>query len=228
MQLIPVLDVMNGKVVRGKGGKRESYRPIETPLAESAEPVAVSRGLIGATGANVFYVADLDAIMGGEAQVGVLRALAAALPETRFWVDAGFRTTGESKALTAAVGADAGRIVPVFGTETLNAAEALAGMDATVLSLDFGAEGYRGAQALLDNAQCWPSDVIVMSLAAVGGGSGPDFACLEEITRRAGGRRVHAAGGVRGESDLDALKAMGVAGALVASAIHDGRIAPRR
>ncbi|MEN3792143.1 HisA/HisF-related TIM barrel protein [Fulvimarina sp. MAC3] len=228
MQLILVLDVMNGAIVRGQGGKRESYRPIATPLAKGAAPVAVARGLIRATGAAVVYVADLDAIMGGEAQVGVLMALTAALPDVRFWVDAGFRTIGEAEALTAAVG-DA-RIVPVFGTETLDKTEAdqLARIERpAVLSLDFGAEGYRGSRRILEDAARWPDDVIVMSLTAVGSDGGPDFARLEEIARRADGRRVHAAGGVRGETDLDALAAMGVAGALVASAIHDGRIARR-
>ncbi|MER0238869.1 HisA/HisF-related TIM barrel protein [Fulvimarina sp. MAC8] len=227
MQLIPVLDVMNGEVVRGQGGRRESYRPIKTPLAESAEPVAVARGLIGATGAGVMYVADLDAITGGAAQVAVLRRLAEALPEVTFWVDAGFQTVAAAEALIGEVGAEPWRIVPVFGTETLAEGEALAGMDAAVLSLDFGAEGYRGSRALLEDVSGWPNDVVVMSLTAVGSGGGPDFSRLEEIVARAGGRRVHAAGGVRGDIDLDALAAMGVAGALVASAIHDGRIARR-
>ncbi|WP_187289048.1 HisA/HisF-related TIM barrel protein [Fulvimarina pelagi] len=230
MQLIPVLDLMNGLVVRGEGGRRESYRPIETPLADGAEPVAVARGLIGATGTDVMYVADLDAIMGGEAQVPVLQALGEAFPDLRFWVDAGFQTIDAAEALIAAVALGAGRIVPVFGTETLDETEALARMDGpAVLSLDFGAEGYRGSPALLEGAELWPADVVVMSLAAVGSSGGPDFQRLEEIVARAGTRRVHAAGGVRGRTDLDALAAMGVAGALVASALHNrrlGQVAP--
>jgi phosphoribosylformimino-5-aminoimidazole carboxamide ribotide isomerase len=36
--------------------------------------------------------------------------------------------------------------------------------------------------------------------------------------------RIFAAGGVRGPADLDALAAVGVVGALVATAIHDGRL----
>jgi phosphoribosylformimino-5-aminoimidazole carboxamide ribotide isomerase len=39
-----------------------------------------------------------------------------------------------------------------------------------------------------------------------------------------GGRRIYAAGGVRGPEDVAHLARIGAAGALVASAIHDGQL----
>ncbi len=66
-----------------------------------------------------------------------------------------------------------------------------------------------------------------MTLERVGLGDGPDFATLAAIKARAGGRELFAAGGVRGAEDLAALARRGVAGALIASALHDGRLGPR-
>ena len=37
MQIIPVVDLMDGLVVRAKQGDRAAYRPIETPLSPTPE-----------------------------------------------------------------------------------------------------------------------------------------------------------------------------------------------
>ncbi len=63
-----------------------------------------------------------------------------------------------------------------------------------------------------------------MTLARVGSGAGPDLARLAAIRSVAGEREIYAAGGVRDAVDLSALKAAGAAGALIATALHDGRI----
>ena len=70
----------------------------------------------------------------------------------------------------------------------------------------------------------WPRDVIVMTLARVGSGAGPDLARLSEIQAKAPQRSIYAAGGVRDVADLAALSKLGVAGALVATSLHDGRL----
>lgn len=63
-----------------------------------------------------------------------------------------------------------------------------------------------------------------MTLARVGAFAGPDLALLSAVARRAPGREIYAAGGLRDARDLEALARIGVAGALVASALHDGRL----
>jgi len=64
--------------------------------------------------------------------------------------------------------------------------------------------------------------VIVMTLSRVGAGTGPDLAAIGAVARRRPGLRVYAAGGVRDPGDVAELQRIGAAGALVASAIHDG------
>jgi uncharacterized protein related to proFAR isomerase len=66
--------------------------------------------------------------------------------------------------------------------------------------------------------------VIVMTLARVGAGAGPDLDRVAGVIARAGMRAVHAAGGVRTVADLRALAALGTTGVLVATALHTGTI----
>ena len=70
----------------------------------------------------------------------------------------------------------------------------------------------------------WPQRVIVMTLARVGSGAGPDLRRLATIQSIASGREIYAAGGVRNADDLWALKEVGVSGALIATALHERQI----
>ena len=67
--------------------------------------------------------------------------------------------------------------------------------------------------------------MIVLDLARVGTGSGPDVALMGELCARFPELELLAGGGVRDASDLHALAEAGAAGALVATALHSGAIA---
>ena len=69
MQAIPVIDLMGGQVVRARMGDRASYRPLESPLSPTSEPVDVVRGLLEVFPFPTLYVADLDAIQGRRRQL---------------------------------------------------------------------------------------------------------------------------------------------------------------
>lgn len=218
--IVPVLDLRGGVVVRARAGARETYGPIETPLSPSPEPAAVARGLLGAVPARRLYVADLDAIAGAPVDLASLEAIAAACPGVELWVDAGFATQGAVEAyLTRGLGR------AVLGSES-QADETLVRRcrDHAVLSLDSRGEVPLGPAALHEDPSLWPSRVIVMTLARVGVGLGPDLDRVAAARQRAPQARVYAAGGLRGPQDLPALRRAGAAGVLVASAIHDGRL----
>jgi phosphoribosylformimino-5-aminoimidazole carboxamide ribotide isomerase len=63
-----------------------------------------------------------------------------------------------------------------------------------------------------------------MTLTRVGSGAGPDLERLGTIRHAAPTCRIYAAGGVRDAADLRALRGSGMAGALVASCLHEGRL----
>jgi len=220
-EVVPVLDLRGGVVVRARAGDRARYAPIVTPLSPGPAPADVARGLLGAWPARRLYVADLDAIVDGtDPDLGSLRAIAAACPGVELWVDAGFATeAGVAAFLEAGLGR------PVLGSESQADAALVRRLGAAaVLSLDSRDGAPLGAPELHEDASAWPPEVIVMTLSRVGSGAGPDFAGLSALKRRAPRTAFYAAGGLRGPDDLPALAAAGAAGALVASAIHDGRL----
>jgi len=219
MQVIPVLDLIEGRVVRAKMGDRDAYRPIETPLSATPDPLDVTRGLMRLGPFPTLYIADLDAIRGRGDNFAALARLREAFPDVELWIDNGAATL-------ATVEATQLHGVPVLGSESQADAALVASRRDALLSLDFRGEAFQGPPELLSRPDLWPERVIVMTLHRVGGGAGPDFERLAAIRARADGRRLYAAGGVRDGADLAALKSAGAAGVLVASALHDGRIGP--
>lgn len=222
MQVIPVIDIRNGVVVRAVAGQRSEYKPIETPLAPTSAPLDVAHGLASLHAFHTHYIADLDAIEGRSDNLVHVTRIANGFPQARFWIDAGITQLADVDRWLALRNVDV-----VIGSESLTEAGQLraVGNDPRfVLSLDFSGRGFLGDADILRDAGLWPANIIVMTLARVGAGQGPDLSRLNEILPRAKGKNVYAAGGVRGVEDLIALKKAGVAGALVATALHDGRL----
>ncbi|HVI29215.1 HisA/HisF-related TIM barrel protein [Hansschlegelia sp.] len=222
MDVIPVIDLMGGEVVHARRGDRGAYRPIHSPLVESSRPQAVAAALLALAPFRRLYVADLDAIRGTGGHDAVIAELADAHPQLEIWVD-----RGESDPATLRLRAKIGPGVSVIGSESFSHGDALRSAcqaSAGVLSLDHDASGPIGPTDAHEDSSFWPDRVIVMTLARVGADAGPDLDRLEGVLSLAGARRVYAAGGVRGADDLTALANLGVSGALVASALHDGRL----
>jgi len=222
MDIIPVLDLRSGIVVRAQMGERDRYRPLESPLSPTSDPLDVMWGLHSVYPFKTFYVADLDAIMGTGNNEALLRRLKAEFPAAVFWVDNGICDLSSARSWL-----DAGLGHLVVGSESQQDVALVQGLsehDRIVLSLDFRGEAFAGPPALLDGVASWPRRLIVMTLARVGTGAGPDLDRLSAIHDIAAGREIYAAGGVRGSSDLAVLKRAGIAGALVATSLHDGRM----
>ncbi len=213
---------MGGEVVHARMGDRASYRPIESPLSPTSDAVDVVRGLLSVYPFPTLYVADLDAIAGAGDNFSALRRIRAAFPRLRMWIDGG---AADCDAVDALIRAGLG--APVIGSEFQRDVALIArhrNSRRTVLSLDFRGDAFQGPREILTEPKLWPRRVIVMTLARVGAGLGPDLARLAAIVSIAEGREIYAAGGVRDAADLFALKAAGAAGALIATALHQGRL----
>lgn len=226
MDIIPVIDLRGGEVVRAKKGERHLYAPIRTPLSPTSRPADVVAGFLALHPFRTIYVADLDAIEGKGSQSACLVELEAAFPALTFWVDAGIAT---SCAATSWLKSHRGDLV--LGSETMHDAGLVARISTlprSLLSLDFRGDAFQGPARLAEDETLWPTRLIVMSLARIGSQAGPDFDRLAEIRVRSRGRHaIYAAGGIRGPEDLKRLNEAGVAGVLLASALHDGRITTR-
>ena len=211
---------MGGEAVRARAGKREQYRALQSVLCGSSRPDAVLEGFLALHPFDCVYIADLDAILGRGSNQATLERLRQAYPGLDFWVDAGFADADAAREWQRS---GLGRAV--LGSESLLALPGRSEFPAgAVLSLDFLDGRFLGLPELLSSPGHWPADVIVMSLNCVGTGKGPDLERLAQLRRMAHASRLYAAGGVRNVDDLYALADAGVAGVLLASALHDGMI----
>ncbi|WP_247891253.1 HisA/HisF-related TIM barrel protein [Azospirillum aestuarii] len=222
--VVPVIDLRDGGVVHARRGDRGRYPPLRSSLCAGNDPVAVVGGLLRLHPFRVVYAADLDAIQGTGDNRPALARLKEAYPDVGFWVDAGFRTADAVRGFVASGLGDA-----VLGSESLDGLAPLAALKAdpawerVILSLDFR-DRFVGPTGLPDRPDLWPQRIIAMTLARVGSGEGPDWNRLAEINETKPQASLFAAGGVRDGNDLRDLAARGSAGALVATALHDGRI----
>jgi len=239
MQVIPVIDLMNGCVVRGVAGRRSEYRPIETRMAADTTAQSIARAFIGRFGFETVYVADLDAIEGRSPNLESWSAIHGC--GLKMWLDAGVGTAKsysrvrellESRNIDAKV---------IIGLECWKDPDEdgwlveRARSQAVMFSLDLknGAPLHRINQwrnrSAIEIARSAHAkgffDMIVLDLADVGVSQGPQtLALCKQMIAELHPLRVTAGGGVRGMADLEVLADAGCDAALVASALHDGRL----
>ena len=220
MLIIPVIDIRNAQVVHARCGKRDDYRPLQTALCHNSDPLELVHAYLSLYPFTEIYLADLDAIEQTGQNDAVVTSLHNHFSDLTFWLDAGNNIADDLHSLE--------RLRPVIGTETGVTSQQLAchtGHDSKpILSLDFLGSNLKGDASLLENTKSWPEDVIVMSLQRVGSGHGPDLDLLSYIQSIAAEKNLFMAGGIRSEHDLDELCSRGVAGVLLASALHNNKI----
>jgi phosphoribosylformimino-5-aminoimidazole carboxamide ribotide isomerase len=228
MRVVPVIDLKDGTAVHAVRGERERYRPV-------GDPLSLARAFRSELGLDELYVADLDAIGGRGDHSAIIGALAR---EARVMADAGVSEPERARALL-----DSGAHRVIVGTETLSGPAALDRLlaelpaGAVILSVDLrdgGAlsphpqlAGLAALDAVARLNRTGVREAIVLDLARVGSGAGPDVALIAEIHDAFPDLELLAGGGVRDVEDLRALDAAGAAGALVATALHSGVIGPR-
>lgn len=238
MRILPVIDLMNGLVVRGIGGRRNEYRPIESGIAADARPATVADSFIE-RGFCEAYLADLDAIAGNPPSWNVYRQLLDR--GMKLWVDAGLSSIERANDLARFGNGDRKLHRIITGLESIERVEQLddllqaVGRERFVFSLDLkhgkpltSVARWRGQTALQIADEILNFGIrtmIVLDLAGVGEGQGVDTLELcREIRKLDPALELASGGGVRNQQDLQALADAGCDAALVASALHDARL----
>lgn len=225
MEIIPVIDVLGGKVVHARGGIRSQYPLLQSVLTSHCEPLRVIIDVLAWQSFSTIYIADLDAILDQQHNTALYKSLAEQFPQLTFLLDAGITSMVSWQCFL-----DYPNIKPVIGSETLTDITWLLDSDIQqkgILSLDFQHGQFLGDQQLLQQPDLWPETIIAMNIDHVGAKSGPDFKLLSRLQKKAVHSQIIAAGGVRSEQDLMDLESRGIERVLVASALHDGRIGKR-
>jgi phosphoribosylformimino-5-aminoimidazole carboxamide ribotide isomerase len=232
MNIIPVIDILEGRVVHAVRGRRREYQLLKSKLCTSTDPVDVAATL-KALGFSELYVADLDAIMHGKENFAVFENIADKTG-LELMVDAGIDTLEKAeKVLESHVSK------VIIGTETLPSVNLVAEAvklfesERIMVSLDLIGDrvisGFElGSLAeplgLLRKVQeAGISQIIVLDLTRVGSSEGVNMHFLKNVmsTIRA---KLIVGGGVRDVEDLMELRNIGVFSVLVATALHSGKI----
>jgi HisA/HisF family protein len=231
-RLLPVLDLKQGHVVRGIGGRRDEYLPIVSKWTDSSDPPTVAIALRQKFGFQNFYVADLGAICDRADHTQQIQALIQAGFDLD--LDAGVRSPSDCASLL-----ETPRIRAILGLETIENPLILSQIAAQsppsrlAFSLDL-------KSGLPLRSSAWPASameiaslvigagiqtLIVLDLAAVGSGRGcPTLPLCQEIRRRWPTIELITGGGIRNEGDVQSAVDSGVDLVLVASALHNGQL----
>jgi phosphoribosylformimino-5-aminoimidazole carboxamide ribotide isomerase len=240
-KIIPVIDLMGGQVVRGIAGRREHYQPLRSHLTADAQPATLARALVEAFGFRVAYVADLDAIAGGEPDWAGYQAIGDA--GLALLIDAGIGTAQRAQRFREHAETNLPLDGIIVGLESVASARQLAataevlGERSAVFSLDLRNGVPMGNLSARPSAE--PIDIagtaclsgfrrqIVLDLASVGVERGPSVVDLcRDIRDRHPEMQLISGGGVRTPQDVRALLHAGCDSILVASALHSGHITP--
>jgi phosphoribosylformimino-5-aminoimidazole carboxamide ribotide isomerase len=241
LRVIPVIDLLHGQVVRGVAGQREKYRPIVSQLVDSAEPAAVATALAREFAATEVYVADLDAITRHSPSHQSWQSIAQS--GLQLCLDAGIANRASAQDMLSHCSDFPHGVRLVVGLESLwsfadlQQIVTLVSAQRTIFSLDLqhgkplhssDSFAHMSAIAIAESAiEQGVASMIVLDLASVGTGQGISTLPLcREISARHAHVELISGGGVRSVADLRALEDAGCAGALVASALHDGSITP--
>lgn len=222
-EVIPAIDVLDGRAVRLLEGRRERV------AIEGGDPVELARRFAG-DGARRLHLVDLNGAFTGSPSLTLLERVAGA-GGVPLQVGGGYRSLS---AVAAALTAGADRVL--VGTAALSpgfleeASERFG--EGLVVAIDVrdnqvAVDGWTRAAELTAPelaSRCVASGVrrlLVTSAARDGSLGGPDLALLDEVLPA--GLPVVAAGGIASVDDLVALRDAGCEGAVVGSALLAGR-----
>jgi phosphoribosylformimino-5-aminoimidazole carboxamide ribotide isomerase len=222
--VIPAIDVLDGRCVRLSEGKREHV------TIEGGDPGAAA-ARFAAEGATWLHVVDLDGAFCGRPTPGLVETVAAVGVPVQ--VGGGLRSV---ETIRAVLGAGATRVI--VGTGALDAVEELAARFGELLVIAVDArdgnvvvEGWETATDVTPRElarRCADAGVrrlLVTSARRDGSLAGPDLPLLAEVLEA--GLPVLAAGGIAELDDLRQIRELGCEGAIVGSALWSGRFSLR-
>lgn len=237
MRIIPVLDILTveGKkhVVKGIKGERKKYFPISSSkILNDSDPLAMAV-IFKQLGFEELYIADLDLIQGINKNLDYLKII---LKETdlKIMLDAGISNLIDVNQLKSL---KLNKLI--IGTETLSSLEELSriikehGKDRIILSIDLmnnqlitrnnELKSLSLLEFLKKLAEINVEEIIFLELTQVGAGTGINKDLIEIMKENLPSQLI-TGGGVKTIDDLKKMERLGIDGALIATALHEGTI----
>ncbi len=222
-RIVFVIDILNGNAVHAVKGERSKYQPVQSRVCSSSDPL----DMVSALKPKEVYIADLDRLQHTGDNFELIKEISM---NTRTMVDTGAEKLSDVERYIGI--AD----TVILGTETASlelidvAAKLFPGVINVSIDIKNGSVLTKDRNMVMKPQELVEllngydiADIIILDLNKVGTGAGIDVDFLQDIV----GLSAHSilvGGGIRGMDDIDALEETGVGGALVATAVHSGRI----
>ncbi|WP_442505604.1 HisA/HisF-related TIM barrel protein [Novipirellula sp. SH528] len=229
-QIVAVVDLKSGLAVHAIAGDRQAYQPISFGGQTAGDPfalVAHYRSL----GIRSLYIADLDSILLGQPQIGLLERLISTHSELdEILVDIGLPEL-DTVASLLGLARKRHNVFVIAATECAKNAASLQQFEGALvfsqimLGMDYRQGVFLGGD---DSEEHWLElakqlgieRVVALDTATVGTSRGPSIAEIcSRIRRQSPGVKLYSGGGIRDASDVKLLLDAGCNCCLVATAL---------
>ncbi len=227
-RIIFVLDIYNSAVVHARGGDRRHYHPVH--LSSQICDTSIPTEIVSLLHPREVYMADLNILQGDGARNTNFDVIRRVSQHATTMLDAGVRRME-----------DIDELLPlsdtlILGTETTSLETIRTTASANPGKVNISIDRKDGR--ILSNDENMPNDpcdivkilnkisindIIFLDLDRVGTSSGVDTQLLSEMVSLSE-HSILLGGGVKGVEDIGILENVGVEGALVATALHNGSI----
>tara|TARA_B100001057_G_scaffold256508_1_gene256719 strand:- start:17 stop:694 length:678 start_codon:yes stop_codon:yes gene_type:complete len=207
MNIIPAIDIKNGKVVKAIKGDRAQYSPINSNTGFSPDPYIFIKQMIEIYRPSIFYIADINSLCSDDDNIDLIQSLADKYKNSMFWVDTGNKIDQRLNKRN---------IIPILCSENCH----------TIKNINYVYKNYihsydykdklLGTHSFAKLNSSYKNKVIFMNISDVGNNNGPSYRSIRAMTKNPT-IEYYVGGGIKTTFDISRLKLMGFSGVLVSS-----------
>ena len=215
MDIIPVLDILNNKVVKAIEGDRAKYKSIDSRLYNSTEPIEIIKQLSKRYVPHILYIADLDAISNNKVNHELFNKILHIFPKIDFWIDTGMNKINLVRKYK--------NYTPIFCSENSKGFDLVSSKNNKyICSLDFK-NSFLGTKPIYKHKRYLPNKIIIMDLLQVGSVNNLNYKLAKKIIKN-DKKDYYIAGGVKKVLDIKKARQIGAKGVLVSSILHRSKL----
>ena len=221
---IPVIDLKQHQAVSGKSGMRDTYKPLNTVFAPSANPVEIAQGL-KLNGADEMYIADLDLIESKGHNINDVRMVNTIIPvifdggvknleSFEFFLEYAYKIIVPTETLESID--ELRKIFEKYPKERIVVSVDTKNNELLAKNMDMTLSEFKDVLIELD-----PNDIILLDITGVGTEKGYNEYLLNEFEELKD--KLIIAGGLNKDS-LGELESLGIKRVLIGTSLHSGEV----
>ena len=221
---IPVIDLKQHQAVSGKSGMRDTYKPLNTVFAPSANPVEIAQGL-KLNGADEMYIADLDLIESQGHNINDVRMVNTIIPvifdggvknleSFEFFLEYAYKIIVPTETLESVD--ELRKIFEKYPKERIVVSVDTKNNELLAKNMDMTLSEFKEVLIELD-----PNDIILLDITGVGTEKGYNEYLLNEFEELKD--KLIIAGGLN-KGSLGELESLGIKRVLIGTSLHSGEV----